>query len=401
VTDEKGTSVPDYRLFDADNHYYEAEDAFTRYLDRDMAKRAVQWAVVDGKKKLLVGGKVCNFIPNPTFDPIAKPGTLQEFFKGKAKGGVKEMFGDLEPIRPEYRDRDARLAVMDEQGIEAVWLFPTLGVGIEEALVHDPGAAMAAFTAFNRWLEDDWGYAYQERIFAAPYLCLMDLDKAVAELDRVLAAGARVICLRPAAVRTPAGSNSPFVEEYDGFWGRVNESGVTVAFHGGDSGYARFVKEWEPNAQYRAFFATPLERLLTGSRPITDAMGALLCHRLLERHPRIRIASIENGAGWARSLLKKVDLAAAQTPGWFKERPSETFRRHVWVSPFWEENPVRAVEHLTPERTLFGSDWPHTEGIAEPRSYLDSLTSLPDDDVRRIMRDNALELSALALQPVG
>ena len=65
---------------------------------------------------------------------------------------MAELFGDLEPIRPEYRNRDARLQVMDEQGIESVWLFPTLGVGIEEALVHDPGAAMAAFTSFNRWL---------------------------------------------------------------------------------------------------------------------------------------------------------------------------------------------------------------------------------------------------------
>jgi predicted TIM-barrel fold metal-dependent hydrolase len=393
--------VADYRLFDADNHYYEAEDAFTRYIERDMAKRAVQWAVVNGKKKLLVGGTVNNFIPNPTFDPIAKPGTLQEFFKGKTTGGVKELFGDLEPIRPEYRDREARLQVMDAQGIESVWLFPTLGVGIEEALVHDPDAAMAAFTAFNRWLEDDWGYAYQERIFAAPYFCLMDLDKAVAELERVLALDARVICLRPASVRTPAGSTSPFLEEFDPFWARVNEAGVTVAFHGGDSGYGRFVKEWEPSVQSRAFFATPLERLMTGSRSITDTMGALLCHRLLERHTRLRIASIENGAGWARSLVKKVDLAAAQTPGWFQERPSVTFRRHVWVSPFWEENPVRAVEHLTPQRTLFGSDWPHTEGIAEPASYLDSLTSLPEDDVRRIMRDNALELTTPALQPVG
>jgi predicted TIM-barrel fold metal-dependent hydrolase len=207
--------------------------------------------------------------------------------------------------------------------------------------------------------------------------------------------------MRPASVRTPAGSTSPFLEEFDPFWSRINEAGVTVAFHGGDSGYGRYVKEWEPNVQSRAFFATPLERLMTGSRSITDTMGALLCHKLLERHTKLRIASIENGAGWARSLVKKVNLAAAQTPGWFKERPSDTFRRHVWVSPFWEENPVRAVEHLTPERTLFGSDWPHTEGIAEPRSYLDSLTSLPDDDVRRIMRDNALELTTPALQPVG
>jgi len=133
-----------------------------------------------------------------------------------------------------------------------------------------------------------------------------------------------------------------------------------------------------------------------GSRPITDTMAALLCHKLFDRHPNIRVASIENGAGWSRSLLKKVDLAAAQTPGWFTERPSETFKRHVWISPFWEESPARAAEYIGFDRTLFGSDWPHIEGIAEPASYVDSLAELPDDTVRKIMRDNAIELTTRA-----
>ena len=389
-------SDPGYQLFDADNHYYEAEDAFTRHISKDMAKRAVGWATVDGKTKLLVGGKVCNFIPNPTFDPIGKPGILAEFFKGKTNKNVSDLFGDLEPIRPEYRDRDARLNVMDKQGVESTWLFPTLGVGIEVALRHDVPACTAAFSAFNRWLEEDWGFAYQERIFASPYITLLDLDAAVAELEWCLDHDARTICLLPAPVERPGGSLSPFLEDFDPFWARVNEAGITVTFHGGDSGYNRFVNLWEPNDDFRAFFATPLQRVLMGSRPITDTMAALLCHKLFERHPNIRVASIENGAGWSRSLLKKVDLAAAQTPGWFKERPSETFKRHVWISPFWEESPARAAEYIGFDRTLFGSDWPHIEGIAEPASYVDSLAELPDDTVRKIMRDNAIELTTRA-----
>ena len=64
-----------FRPFDADNHYYEAEDAFIRHIDPSMAKRCMQWAEVNGKKRLLVGGKINKFIPNPTFDPIAAPGS--------------------------------------------------------------------------------------------------------------------------------------------------------------------------------------------------------------------------------------------------------------------------------------------------------------------------------------
>ena len=96
----------DFRACDADNHYYEATDAFTRYLPKAMAKRCMQWAEVNGRTKLLVGGAVNDFIPNPTFDPVAKPGSLMDFFRGVERSGkdVKSLFGELEPIRPEYRD---------------------------------------------------------------------------------------------------------------------------------------------------------------------------------------------------------------------------------------------------------------------------------------------------------
>src|SRR4051794_6671397 len=113
-------SVADFPIFDADNHYYEALDAFTRHLDPKLGRRAMQWATVDGKQRLLVGGEVNHFIPNPTFENVSRPGALSDYFRARA--GVSDMraaFGELDPIetRPEYRDRNARLALMDEQGI--------------------------------------------------------------------------------------------------------------------------------------------------------------------------------------------------------------------------------------------------------------------------------------------
>ena len=170
-----------FRPFDADNHYYEAEDAFTRHIDPSMAKRCMQWADVGGKKRLLVGGKINKFIPNPTFDPIAKPGSLEDYFRGKNEGGIdlKTMFGDLDPIaeHPAYRDRAARVQLLDEQGMEGALLFPTLGVGMQEALRRDVPALHAAFEAFNRWLDDDWGFDRGDgRLYAAPMITLADAD---------------------------------------------------------------------------------------------------------------------------------------------------------------------------------------------------------------------------------
>lgn len=386
----------EYQLFDADNHYYEAEDAFTRHIEKEYSKRAVQWVTMNGKRKLLIGGRLSQFIPNPTFDPVAKPGVLTEYFKGKTDSSVSSLFGELEPIRPEYRDRDARLKVMDQQGLEGAWLFPTLGVGVEVALRQDVPACVAAFRAFNRWLEEDWGFAYRNRLFAAPYFTLLDLDAAIAELEWCLAHDVRLICMVPTPVERDGVSRSPFLSDYDPFWARVNEAGITVVVHSGDSGYSRFVQLWEPHSDFRAFFMSPLERVMVGERPISDMMTALLCHKLFERHPKIRFALIENGASWVTPLLKKIDRAGKMSPGWFEERPSEVFKRHVWVSPFWEENPVRAAENIGIDRTLFGSDWPHIEGIAEPASYVDSLSGLDPLEVRKIMRDNAVSLSTPA-----
>ena len=161
-----------FRAFDADHHYYEAEEAFIRHLDPRLRSRAMQWAVINGKKRLLVGGRVNRFIPNPTFDPVARPGILDEYFRGRnpERKDIRTLFGELDPIHPAYRDRDARLALMDSQRIEKCFLFPTLGVGMEQALRHDLPAQRAAFRAFNRWLAEDWGFAYQGRLFGAPVL---------------------------------------------------------------------------------------------------------------------------------------------------------------------------------------------------------------------------------------
>src|SRR5258706_13055331 len=108
---------------------------------------------------------------------------------------MRELFGQLEPIRRAYRERDERLGVMDAQGIERAFLFPTLGVGMEEALRADPEALCAAFHAFNEWLAEDWGFAYRERLYAPPPVTLVAPAKAGAELERARARDAAWVWL--------------------------------------------------------------------------------------------------------------------------------------------------------------------------------------------------------------
>jgi len=389
----------DERIFDFDNHYYEPTEAFTRHQDRSLGHRGVRWAEVDGRRRLLVGGRVNAYVPNPTFDPIARPGALYDWYRGNPERlGLREAFGELEPLRlhPEYRDRDARLRVMDDQGVAGVLLFPTLAVGLEEALRDDPGACTRVFHGFNRWLDEDWGYRYEERIFAVPYVPLLDPAAAVDELRAALDRGAVAVNVRNAPVPVPGGYRSPFDPVYEAFWGLAEEAGVVVATHAGLDGYDVLVQMWEPGGAESSLFRSPLRGVVTKGRAVADFYGAALCHLLFERFPGLRMASVENGASWIPELLHRLDDAANRNPGSFADHPRDVFGEHVWVTPFWEDDVGALLGDVRVERLLLGSDWPHAEGTATPADFVTgSLADLPEGAVRRVARDNALELLGL------
>jgi predicted TIM-barrel fold metal-dependent hydrolase len=382
-----------FKPFDADNHYYEATDAFIRHIEPSMAKRCMQWVELDGRQRLLVGGRVNRFSPNPTFNPVSKPGALDMYFRGKVAGGdLKSMFGELDPIQPAYRDRDARLQLMAEQGLDGAYFFPTLGVGMEESLRHDIPALNAAFRAFNRWVDDDWGFAYKNAIFAAPYITLADPQWALDELNWAIGRGVRIIVMRTAPVPAPGGqTRSPGDPMYDPFWARAAEARVTVAFHSGDAGYGKYIDDWEPGGAFEAFKFSAL-RTMTGDRAPFDMFAVLVCHGVFTRHPDLRCASIEAGSEWVKPLIKKFKKAYAQNPYMFGSDPIEQFRKQVWVAPFYEDDIRALADEIGSDRVLFGSDYPHAEGLAVPAAFVNDLHGFDDNEVRQIMRDNAYDL---------
>ncbi|MFO7589760.1 MAG: amidohydrolase family protein [Acidimicrobiia bacterium] len=384
-----------FRPFDADNHYYEALDAFTRHLDPALGPRIVQWCEIDGRRYHVVGGKVSRAVVNPTFDPVAKAGAMHDYFRGNP-GGKRpmEFLRDREPIRPEYRDRDARLAVMDRQGIEAVWLFPTLGILYEELLKHDVEGVTLMFSAFNRWLQDDWGCNHQDRIFGAPSISLCDPEWAVRELEWALDHDARTIVMRPAAPTTSVGQRSPGDPMFDGFWARVNEAGITVVVHAGDSGYS---SQGYADDTFSAAFGSgagrPSIRMFAIERAAYDFLLSLVFDKLFDRFPNLRIASVENGSGFLPDLFRKLGSTANKLMGYFSEDPAETFRRHVWINPFWEDDVYEIVDLMGPDRVIFGSDWPHIEGMPQPLDYVNEVKELSDGDRLLVLRDNARALN--------
>ena len=386
-----------FAAFDADNHYYEATDAFIRHVDPKLHKRCMQWATVDGRERLLVAGRINRFIPNPTFDPVARPGCLDDYFRGKTTAAdMREAFGELEPIAAAYRDRDARIELLDSQGLEACFLFPTLGVGMEAALENDPAALTAAFGGFNRWLADDWGFAYRERLFAAGYLTLADPDWALDELDWLIANDVRVVNIRPASVPDGAGGRRSLGHlAHDRVWQRLDDHGITVAMHSGDSGYGFLLEHWGVDSEFESFRYNALKSMLTYS-PISDALASLLAEGVLSRHRNLRIATIETGSEWVWPFVKKLDKTYRQQRHAFDEDPLGVFQRQVWISPYYEDDLMGLRDLIGADHMLFGSDFPHAEGLADPVSFVHDLDGFSDDEIEQVMRTNALSLTQRA-----
>lgn len=387
----------DFPVFDSDMHYYEDEDAFIRFVPKNMQKRCMQWAHINGKKRLLVAGTVNRFIPNPTWDPIARPGSLDDYFRGKNTGGVdvKTMFGELDPLseHPEYQDRDARLAVMDAQGVEAAFFFPTLAVGMQQSLAHDLDALTTAFAAFNRWMLEDWGFDYQNRIFAAPVLSLADVDKAVEQVEFAIDNGARMVCMVPGPVPTADGNLSPAWPTFDPVWARIAEAGLTVGIHGGDGGMQAYVANWEPAGAMQAFRATPFGMTATHERQIGDTMAAFVCHGLYDRFPSLRVATIENGGMWVPHVLRELQITFGKMPQEFARNPVESFCEHVWVSPFFEDDLPLLKDLIGADHLLFGSDWPHAEGLADPTAFVHDIPGFSPEERQKVMHDNAWQIA--------
>ena len=128
-------------------------------------------------------------------------------------------------------------------------------------------------------------------------------------------------------------------------------------------------------------------------RAAHDFLATLMLERLFERFPNIRVASVENGSEFLAPLFRKLRTTTRRMPGYFSEDPVVTFRRHIWINPFWEDDVNEIVDFMGDDRVIFGSDWPHIEGMPEPTDWVTELQKLDSDSVAKIMGGNVSELN--------
>ena len=166
-----------------------------------------------------------------------------------------------------------------------------------------------------------------------------------------------------------------------------------LTVHAGDSGYsaqgyaddgfgASFSGGWKPSI-----------KSFNIERAAFDFLITTAFDKLYDRFPNVRIASVENGSDFLGGLLRNLQQTSNKMPGYFTEDPVETFRHHVWINPFWEDDIHEVVDLMGADRVIFGSDWPHIEGMPQPLDYAVEVKAFDEADQRRIMRDNTSELN--------
>jgi uncharacterized protein len=334
-----------YNVIDADGHILEPVDMWDRYMDPAFRDRAPRMIVdTDGKERLLIEGKVLG----------SKKGLGLLGAIGARDGSVDDNDFKYVDGRPGGFDPHARIKDLDVDGIDAAFLYPS--VGLFSGAVSDPQLAAAMCRAYNRWLAD-YCSAYPDRLFGVAMLPMQSIDLAIAEMRfarREL--GMRGGFLRP----NPYNGRMAGHRDYDPFWAEAQALDFSIGFHeGGASGMPTVGVDRFESRGARHIVSHTMEMMLVAMSVIWDGV--------CERFPDVRIAFLESGGGWIASWLDRMDRHFDDkgfNDSGLKTRPSELFERNCWISfePVERSLDVLA-DYIGPHKILWATDYPHPDGF--------------------------------------
>ena len=348
-------------VVDMDSHVLEPADLWETYLEPRYRERAIRIRRNDaGLEELIVDNEVL------------MAGRLASL------GGVEHDAGELF-MRPELPyaeacprasyDTAARVALLDEWGVDAGVVFPTIGILWDKA--DDPELAMAYARAYNNW---QWDFASPaiDRIVPIAQIPLYDVELAVEELKRCLKLGFKGMFLAP----EPVGGKRPSHPDFDPLWALLMEADLPICVHL----IVRFNRSvnsasalwWDSQKEpMNVLFAFGLG----GTMQLIPATAALVCDGLFDRFPKLKVAIVESGAGYAAYLMDRLDEKYERfgklAP--IKRRPSEYLRENFYFAMDPAERSIDAqCELLGEEHFVWGSDYPHIDSHLNARAEVDT-----------------------------
>jgi hypothetical protein len=383
----------DFRVFDVDNHMYENTEAFTKFLPREY-EGLIKYIDEGNRSRIAIKDRIDRAIPNPTFARVAPPGGQKDDPLQRRSIAGLDAFFDVEP----------RFKLMQELGIDRALMWPTLGSVIEQAMPDDPLAVAAAGHALNEWMHEHWTFGYENAVFPAPMISLMTVDKAVRELEWVAERGARIVYLSTSPVSGFGGRRSPALQEFDAFWELMEETGIVAGFHQVvNRRYPVDVLELDGTPEAGGYFAPPgfgqgtpgtqaFRALCTPRWQVSDFVASMIGHGCLARHPRLKVTIVEFFTDWIRPMIQQFRQAYDRSPQLFDEDPMVALRRNVFIHVFRDPNPVELVAMLGVENSMWGSDFPHPEGLRDPLAFSEEITSMPEEHQKLVMGGNLARL---------
>ena len=281
---------------------------------------------------------------------------------------------------------DHRLKDQDRDGVQAEVLYGVLG---SSGRLNDPEAAIVMLRIYNDWLHDFCTQA-PDRLVGLANIPNYDMDESVAEAMRCARRGVKGLDIANRPDMTPLWD--PFWEP---LWKFGHETGIPLHFHT-IGGRSPDVTKFTPEVQ-RRIFATHI----TGFQMhMSTMLMSLIYSGAPARYPNLKIVIGEAGLGWIPYVLQHMDLE------WedqfqdldLKMKPSEYWHRQFYATYQTDPVGIRLLDLLGEDNIMWGSDYPHPDGIwPDSQEFLSKeLTQVSAETRRKITRDNAMKLYGLA-----
>lgn len=348
-------------IIDADGHILEPPDVWEKYIDPKYRARALRIRVGnDGHEYLELDGRPSKFFNIKAFTLLGGMGrSAEEIAAAMQKTYVEAApFGSMDPKE--------RLKLMDQEGMAAALMYPSVGLTWECEL-EDPELAMAYCRAYNRWIVDFCSDS-NGRLVPIAHLALSDGHAAAAELERSVKSGCKGAFVAPFTITNKAHAHP----DYDPFWAKAQELGVPISIHP--------MAEPPSKRVYQRFKdmkgADWYHNVLGGQGP-QQALFVLFQYGLFEKFPKVKVVLLESSAGWVGAALDRMDTTYGTALGKgipLKEKPSFYFKRQCWVSGDPDEKALALiVDYVGNDKFFWASDFPHFD---HPANYMEALGNL-------------------------
>jgi predicted TIM-barrel fold metal-dependent hydrolase len=348
-------------ICDADSHLMELPDFLTRHADpADRARMPPMGSLATGQ-----------------FNPAAHVGKT-----GHDPATVAQLMalGAGLTRGPKWHDAlgsfsgSERASALDLLGFKRQVIFSSFCARpiFEAAADLRYGAARAHNRAMAEFCSAD------PRLIGVAIVPLDDVAAALAEIEHAHGLGLGAIWVAAAA----AGGRSPGHVDNEPVWAALAERRMPFILHVGSSPLSienAWMNDGRPNRTTARGGAEVI-----GSKDLTvihqaaqKFVSVLMLDGVLERHPALRGAVIELGAGWVPDMIRRLDHAheiwARSEPflAEMRRRPSEQIRAQLRFTPYPFEDVAAFMSESAPELYLFSSDYPHAEGGRDPLGRFD------------------------------